>query len=114
MITFHIFTIFPNIFSSYFNESILKRARDKKIIKIKIYNIRDFAEDKHKTTDDKPYGGGPGMVMKIEPIVKAVISIKSKSLPRRQAGKIILFSARGQQFNQKMAREWAKKIKILF
>ncbi|MFH0803960.1 MAG: tRNA (guanosine(37)-N1)-methyltransferase TrmD [Candidatus Tagabacteria bacterium] len=111
MTTFYIFTIFPESFKSYFNTSILKRAQKKKIIKIKIYNIRDFAKDKYKSVDDRPYGGGPGMVMKIEPIVKAVISIKSKSLPRRQAGKIILFSARGQQFNQKMAREWAKKNK---
>ncbi len=125
MITFHIFTIFPNIFSSYFNESILKRAQKKKIIKIKIYNIRDFADDKHKTAapacatrkrcgrvDDRPYGGGAGMVMKIEPIIKAIKSITKFNPPTSgQNSKVILFSARGKQFNQKIARDSAKKYK---
>ena len=111
MITFYIISLFPESFKSFFSTSIIKRAQKNKLVRIEFYNLRDFTKDKYKTVDDKPYGGGPGMVMKIEPIVKAVISIKSKSLPRRQAGKIILFSARGQQFNQKMAREWAKKNK---
>ncbi len=115
---FHIVSLFPEAFESYFETSLIKKARDKKIISVKIHNPRVFTQDKHKTAapacatrkrcgrvDDKPYGGGPGMVMKIEPIVKAVNSIKSKS------NKIVLFSARGKQFNQKMARDWAKKYK---
>ena len=73
---FDILTIFPDIFNSYFRESIIKRAQEKKIIKIKIHNIRNFATDKHKTVDDKPYGGSPGMVMKIEPIYKALKFLK--------------------------------------
>lgn len=72
MIKFQILTLFPNIFDSYFNESIIKRAKEKKKIKIAVLNIRDFAKDKHKTVDDRPYGGGPGMVLKIEPIFKAL------------------------------------------
>jgi len=112
MIIFHIFTIFPNIFSSYFNESILKRAQGKNIIKIKIYNIRDFAKDKHKTTDDRPYGGGPGMVMKIEPLLKAVISVLKQ---KNKQTKIIIFSAGGKQFKGETARKWASKYKnIIF
>jgi len=82
MIIFHIITIFPDIFSSYFNESILRRAQEKKIIKIKIYNIRDFAKDKHKTADDRPYGGGAGMVMRAEPIIRAVESVLKKIPPK--------------------------------
>ena len=108
MTTFHIFTIFPNIFSSYFNESILKRSQEKKIIKIKIYDIRDFAEDKHRTVDDSPYGGGPGMVLKIEPILKSAVSaLKSKN----KKTKVVIFSAAGKQFNKEMARKWAGKYK---
>src|SRR3989338_451859 len=106
---FDIITIFPEVLKKYFNSSILGRAQKDKKIEIKLHNLRDFAEDKHKKTDDKPYGGGPGMVLKIEPIAKAIGSIlKSnlKSLPRRQAGqisklkktKIILFSPSGKQF----------------
>ena len=76
---FHILTIFPNIFESYFNESIIKRAREKNLIDIKTYNLRDFTEDKHHKVDDSPYGGGPGMVLKVEPIAKAVSSIKSNT-----------------------------------
>lgn len=72
MIKFQILTLFPNVFDSYFNESIIKRAKEKKKTKLAVLNIRDFAKDKHKTVDGRPYGGGPGMVLKIEPIFKAL------------------------------------------
>ncbi|HDH31501.1 MAG TPA: tRNA (guanosine(37)-N1)-methyltransferase TrmD, partial [Candidatus Wolfebacteria bacterium] len=74
MMTFHIITIFPKIFDSYFSESILKRAQKNKAIKIKIYDLRKWTSDKHKTVDDAPYGGGAGMILKIEPIYKALNS----------------------------------------
>lgn len=61
-IKFDIVTIFPKIFDSYFNESLFKRAKEKKILDIKVHDLRDYTEDKHKTVDDSPYGGGPGMV----------------------------------------------------
>ena len=121
---FDIITIFPESLRGYFNSSILRRAQKDKKIEIKLHNLRDFAEDKHKKTDDKSYGGGPGMVMKIEPILKAmvnILSIKSKISNGAQnklehktstifkKTKIILFSPSGKQFTQKMARDWAKK-----
>jgi len=62
---FHILTIFPQIFDSYINESLIKRARENKIIDIKVHNLRDFVKDKHKKVDDRPFGGGPVMVMKV-------------------------------------------------
>lgn len=68
---FHIITLFPEMFDSYINESILKRAQESRAISVKFYNPRDFSNDKHKTVDDKPYGGGPGMVMMVEPVLKA-------------------------------------------
>ena len=69
---FDIITIFPKIFDSYFNESIIKRAREKKLIDIKIWDLRDFTKDTHHKVDDKPFGGGPGMVMKIEPLSRVL------------------------------------------
>jgi tRNA (guanine37-N1)-methyltransferase len=108
---FDIITIFPKIFDSYLNESILKRAQEKRLIKIKVHNARDFARDKHRTTDDKPYGGGAGMVQMAEPVLKAVDKIKnqkSKIKMTNQKSKIILLSAKGKQFNQNLAQKWAK------
>lgn len=107
---FDIITIFPHIFDSYLNESILKRAQKRKLIKIKIHNLRDFSKDKHRKVDDKPYGGGAGMVLMVEPIIKAVDKIR-KSIKGRS--KIVIFSAKGKKFNQKMAYNWAEKIKHL-
>ena len=101
---FEILTIFPDFFKSPLKQSILGKAIEKGIIEIGIHNIRDFALDKHKTTDDCPYGGGDGMVMKAEPIVRAVESVKATSSPD---AKVILTSPQGRQFNQQMAAEFA-------
>ena len=79
MLSVDIITIFPEIFDSYLNESILKRAIQKKLIKVTVHNLRKWAKDKHKTTDDRPFGGGLGMVMKIEPIFKAIAELKKKN-----------------------------------
>lgn len=105
---FDIITIFPNIFNSYFNESILKRAQKNKLIKIEIHDLRKWTEDRHKTVDDTPYGGGPGMILKIEPIYKAVRSIKSKAIHKKLKTRVILFSAKGKQFTQKDAKRLNK------
>jgi len=108
---FNIITIFPHIFDSYLNESILKRAQKKNLIQIKIHNLRDFTKDKHKKVDDKPYGGGAGMVLKIEPIIRAASSIKRQASGEKI--KIILFSPAGKQFNNKIAAQLAKNYKHL-
>lgn len=100
---FDLLTIFPNIFDSYLNESIMKRAQTKQLVSFNIHNIRDYATDKHHTTDDTPYGGGPGMVMKVEPIVRNLQAIK-----RTKKSKIILLSAKGKTFTQTKARAYAK------
>lgn len=112
---FDIITIFPEAFESYFSTSILKRAQEKKLVEIKIHNLRKWTRDRHKTVDDRPYGGGAGMVMKAEPILKAVDEIRKKSKIRSQKSKIVLLSAKGKQFNQKMAYDWARKYRqIIF
>lgn len=101
---FDIITVFSDIFDSYFNESIIKRARALKLIDIKTYGIRSFAVDKHNKIDDRPYGGGAGMVLMVEPIVRAVDSVK-----KLKKSKVIILSAKGKQFDQKMAGDWSRK-----
>ncbi len=80
---FDILTLFPGMFSSPFEESILGRAIEKGLIQIRIINIRDFALDKHQVVDDAPYGGGQGMVMKVEPIARAIEQVKSEDASAR-------------------------------
>ncbi len=104
MINFDIITIFPKIFDSYFSESIVSRAQKNKLIKINIHDLRKRTIDQRKTVDDKPYGGGPGMVMKIEPLTKALRTMK-----KNKKTKVILFSAGGKQFDNAVAADLAKK-----
>ncbi len=119
---FHIITIFPKIFDSYLNESILKRAQKNKLIKIKIHDLRQWTADKHKTVDDTPYGGGAGMVMKVMPIHKALCALKSqisnskfqtKSKIQNPKSKIVLLSAKGKTWNQQMAQKYSKLNNII-
>lgn len=100
---FDIFTLFPEVFSPYFETSMLKRAIQKKLIDIRLHNIRDWAQDKHHTTDDTPYGGGGGMVMKPDPVFAAVESIlgTDKTIP------CILLTPQGRPFNHRIAQELA-------
>ena len=105
---FNIITIFPRVFDLYFNESILKRAQKKGLIKIAVHNLRDFTEDKHKKVDDSPYGGGPGMVIKIEPVYRAVQFLKSKVKSQKSKVRTILFSTRGKKLDSKIIRRLAK------
>lgn len=104
---FHIISIFPESLNSYLNESILARAQKDKKIKISFYNPRDFSTDKHQKVDGRPYGGGPGMVMFAEPIIKAV----KKALGRKKKARVIVFSPAGKQFTNQIAQTWAKKDK---
>jgi len=109
---FDIISIFPESFYSYIDTSILKKAIEKKIITISITNPRDFTTDKHHTVDESPYGGGPGMVLKAEPIWKAVLSvIKKKKVDSKK--RIVLFSIRGKKFDQKIARRFSKYEQII-
>ena len=104
-----IFTIFPEMFESPFNASIIKRAREKGLVEIRTHNIRDYATDKHKTTDDAPYGGGGGMVMKPEPIFRAVESVRGED-----ECPVILLSPQGRLFKQAVAEELAREERLMF
>jgi tRNA (guanine37-N1)-methyltransferase len=103
---FHIVTIFPEIFDSYLGESLFKRAREKKIIDVRTYDLRNFSTDRHRKVDDRPFGGGPGMVLKVEPIYRAMEAIKKKIGAKKS--RTILFSTRGKKLDAKTAQRLAK------
>lgn len=92
-----VLTLFPEMFAGPFEYSIVKRAQDKSVVKINIHNLRDWATDKYKSVDDRPYGGGAGMIMRID-IINAAVKAMGK-------GKVILLDAGGKKFNQKMAQD---------
>jgi len=106
---FDILTLFPNMFSSPFQESIVGRAVDKGLVQIRAINIRDFASDKHQVVDDTPYGGGQGMVMKVEPIARAIESVKSQD----PTAWTIYLTPQGQPFNQSMAQDLSSRSHLI-
>jgi len=109
---FEILTTFPGIVDSVTSESIIGKARQRGIIEVEAVNLRDFTHDRHRTTDDAPFGGGPGMVMKCEPVFEAVETLTS----RRSAGKprVLLMTPQGRRFDQKLAEELARESHLIF
>ncbi len=106
-----ILTLFPKMISGFFEESIIKRAQDKKLVEIEIINLRDFAIDNYGTVDDRPYGGGAGMVIRVDVVHKALQKVKSQKSKVKntiQNSKVILASPKGKQFNQQKALEYSK------
>ncbi len=101
------------MFKGPFEESIINRAQAKGLVEIKVHNLRDWAEDKRGTVDDKPYGGGVGMVLMVEPINKALTSIKNQ-VSSINKSRTILLTPQGQTFNQKKTQELAKEEHLVF
>ncbi|MBU0647838.1 tRNA (guanosine(37)-N1)-methyltransferase TrmD [Patescibacteria group bacterium] len=115
---FDIITLFPSMFSSVFNASIIQRAVKKGLIQINIHNLRDWATDKHKTVDDTPYGGGAGMVLKVDVMDRCLNEIVGVGFPRpgndtAPMPKIILLTPQGKTFNQTKARKLSKLDRII-
>ena len=106
---FEIITIFPDIFSGFMEESLISKAIAKRLISVRAHYLRKWTTDRHQTVDGKPYGGGPGLVMKVEPIMKAVKAVKKTGKSR-----VILFSPRGRQMDQPMVKRWAKYDQLVF
>ncbi len=104
---FDIITIFPGLFDSYLKESLIRRACEKGSIKINVHDLRSWTGDVHRTVDDTPFGGGNGMVMKAEPISRAVSELK------KEKSKTILFTPRGKRFSQKKADNFTKYNQII-
>ena len=102
-----VLTLFPAMFAGPLDESIIMRARKKGLLDLKIHQLRDWTHDRHRTVDDKPFGGGPGMLLKPEPLFEAVESLK------REKTRVILFSPSGRKFDQAIARELAQQEDLL-
>jgi len=102
-----VLTLFPAMFAGPLDESIIMRARKAGLLDLKIHQLRDWTHDRHKTVDDRPFGGGPGMLMKPEPLFEAIESLK------RESTKVILLSPSGRKFNQAIARELAEQKDLL-
>ena len=103
-----VLTLFPGMFAGPLDESIIMRARKAGLLDLKLHNLRDWTHDRHKTVDDRPFGGGPGMLLKPEPIFEAVESLK------REKTRVILMSPAGRKFDQAIARELALQEDLLF
>ena len=102
-----VLTLFPAMFAGPLDESIVKRAREAKLLDLKIHNLRDWTHDRHKTVDDRPFGGGPGMLLKVEPLFEAIESLQ------RETTRVILLSPSGRKFDQSIARELAQSDDLL-
>ena len=102
-----VLTLFPAMFAGPLDESIVRRARETGLLDLKIHNLRDWTHDRHKTVDDRPFGGGPGMLLKPEPLFEAIESLK------REKTRVILMSPAGRQFNQAIAHELARQEDLL-
>jgi tRNA (guanine37-N1)-methyltransferase len=100
---FDILTLFPGMFAGPFDESIIRRGREKQLIDITLHNIRDYATDRHQTADDAPYGGGAGMVMKVEPLASCIEAVKSQ----QPASTVVMTSPQGRRLTHKVAAELA-------
>lgn len=107
-VRFDVLTLFPGIFDSFLSESVLKSAIDRKLVAVRLYNIRDWATDKHHKVDDTPYGGGPGMLLKVDrvvPCVEDVMRETATALPDKP--RLLMFTPQGRRFNQRWAEELA-------
>jgi tRNA (guanine37-N1)-methyltransferase len=102
-----VLTLFPAMFAGPLDESIVKRAREANLLDLKIHNLRDWTHDRHKTVDDRPFGGGPGMLLKVEPLFEAIESLQ------REQTKVIFLSPAGRKFDQSIAREVAQSEDLL-
>jgi len=113
MIRFDILSIFPEMFVSPFDCSLLKKARDNGLIEIGVHDIRSFAQDKHHVTDDAPYGGGGGMVMKVEPVARALDHLTNGLEAGKEGTHVVLMTPQGERFDQKIAGELARQTRII-
>ncbi len=107
---FDVLTLFPGMFSSYLGQSLLKLAIERRLIEVALHNIRDWAHDKHHTVDDRPFGGGPGMVLKVEPVVECVEAVQAQGDNR---GHLVMLTPQGRQLNQTIVEELAVDQRLL-
>ncbi len=107
---FDVLTLFPEIFSGYLGQSLLRRAIDRELIQVALHNFRDFAHDKHHTVDDRPFGGGPGMILKVEPVVECAEHVRRLA---DDPGRLVMLTPVGRTFNQRVADELAAERRLV-
>jgi tRNA (guanine37-N1)-methyltransferase len=106
---FDVLTLFPEILSGYLGQSVLKLAIERGLVHVNLHNIRDWAAGRHKVVDDRPYGGGPGMLLKVEPVVESVEAVQSMADP----GHLVMLTPTGRKFTQQVAEELAAKPRVV-
>ena len=107
---FDVFTLFPDIFQGYLGQSLLKRAIDAGLMDVRLHDIRDWSQGKHNTVDDRPFGGGPGMVMKVEPVVECVEAVRSRD---PDPGHLVMLTPQGRRLDQSAVEQLASHKRIL-
>jgi tRNA (guanine37-N1)-methyltransferase len=107
---FDVLTLFPGIFAGYLGQSVLKLAIEHRLVDVRLHNIRDWAHDKHHTVDDRPFGGGPGMVLKVEPVVKCVEAVRAMEA---DTGHLVMLTPQGRRLDQQKVEELAGKKRLL-
>jgi tRNA (guanine37-N1)-methyltransferase len=107
---FDVLTLFPDLFQGYFTQSLLKLAIQNRLVEIKVWNIRDWAKGKHRSVDDRPFGGGPGMVIMAEPVFECVEAVQAKAEP---PGQLIMLTPSGQRLTQAVVKELATHPRLL-
>lgn len=107
---FDVLTLFPEMFPGYLGQSLLKLAIDRGLVDVRLHNIRDWAEDRHKSVDDRPYGGGPGMVLTVKPVVECVEAVRAAA---PEAGHLVMLSPQGRRLDQRLVEQLAEKRRLL-
>jgi tRNA (guanine37-N1)-methyltransferase len=107
---FDVLTLFPDIFSGYLGQSILRRALDRGLVQVHLWNIRDWATGKHKSVDDRPYGGGAGMVMRCEPVFACVEAVQAAAEP---PGRLIMLTPQGRRLDQRLVEQLSTESRLL-
>jgi tRNA (guanine37-N1)-methyltransferase len=107
---FDVLTLFPDIFQGYLGQSLLKRALDAGLVDVRLHDIRDWSQGKHNTVDDRPFGGGPGMVMKVEPVVECVEAVRSQD---PEPGHLVMLTPQGHRLDQQKVEQLARHKRIL-
>lgn len=107
---FDVLTLFPEMFPGYLSQSLLKLAIERGLVDVRLHNIRDWAEGRHKCVDDRPYGGGPGMVVMVKPVVECVEAVRAKA---GEPGKLVMLSPQGRRLNQRVVEELAQERRLI-
>jgi tRNA (guanine37-N1)-methyltransferase len=107
---FDVLALFPRILDSYLGESLLKKAVDRGLIQVQVHDIREWSHDKHHKVDDRPFGGGPGMLLRVEPVVECVEAVQKMASP---PGEVVLLTPQGRRFDQRIAEDWVQRQRVL-